>query len=43
MERVALEFSDDRGTSLVLANSDKGKKLFDHVKQDIVRKQTGLA
>lgn len=43
VERVAPEFADDRGTSLVLVNSDKGKKLFDRVKQDIVWKQTDLA
>lgn len=35
IENVAPEMNDDRGTSLVIIRSDKGKKMFDSVKSDL--------
>lgn len=32
---IEKELDDDKGTSLVLINSDKGKKVFDEIKQNI--------
>ena len=34
------EMDDDKGTSLVIINSDKGKKLFDSIKEHTVSKET---
>lgn len=36
IENVEPEMFNDKGVSLVLANSDKGKKLFDAVKEDLI-------
>lgn len=35
IERINKEFDDDKGTSLVLLNNDKGKELFDDIKDKI--------
>ena len=35
IENIAPEMNDDRGTSLVIIRSDKGKKMFDSVKSDL--------
>ena len=42
VESVLPHMSDDRGTSLVLVHSDKGKVLFDAAKNDIVFCKTEL-
>lgn len=42
IENAAPEFDDDKGTSLVLINSEKGKKIFDYVKRDLKYKETDI-
>lgn len=39
IENVAPEMDDDRGTSLVIINSEKGKKIFEQIKDKINYKQ----
>lgn len=42
IEKAAPKFADDKGTSLVLVNSNAGKILFDSVKDDILWQKTRL-
>ena len=39
IENIAPEMDDDRGTSLVIINSEKGKKIFEQIKDKINYKQ----
>ena len=39
IENVTPEMDDDRGTSLVIINSEKGKKIFEQIKDKIIYKQ----
>ena len=39
----AAHLDDDRGVSLVMINTDKGKKMFDSVKKDIIAEETGVS
>ncbi|SNU06241.1 Coenzyme F420 hydrogenase/dehydrogenase, beta subunit N-term [Lachnospiraceae bacterium] len=42
IEKVAPEFDDNNGVSLVLINTDKGKKFFDNIKNAIDFKVTNI-
>ena len=42
IEKVAPEFNDNKGTSLVLVNTDKGKRIFEAIKEDILFKETNI-
>lgn len=42
IEKAAPEFADNKGTSLVMVNSDVGKKLFDSIQDHIVWKATKI-
>ena len=42
IEKTAPELDDNKGTSLVLINNEKGEKVFDAVKSSVKRKQTEL-
>lgn len=42
IEKAAPEFDDNKGVSLVLANTDKGTKVFDECKKNLVWKQTRI-
>ena len=42
IEKAAPEFDDDKGTSMVFVNSEKGNALFESVKKDLHWKQTQL-
>lgn len=39
IENVAPEMDDDKGTSLVIVNSEKGKQIFEQIKDKIIYKQ----
>ena len=39
IENIAPEMDDDKGTSLVIINSEKGKKIFEQIKDKINYKQ----
>ncbi|MHB9941098.1 (4Fe-4S)-binding protein [Clostridium sporogenes] len=39
IDNIAPEFDDDKGTSLVLINSDKGKTIFEKLQQKMIVKQ----
>lgn len=42
IEKAAPEFDDNKGVSLILVNNEKGEKLFDSIKEDIIWKATRL-
>lgn len=42
IEKAASEFDDNKGVSLVLVNIDKGIKVFDECKENLVWKQTRI-
>ena len=42
IEKVAPEFDDDKGVSLVLVNNEAGEKIFEKVKKRLIWKQTKL-
>lgn len=42
IEKAAPEFDDNKGVSLVLVNTDKGIKVFDECKENLVWKQTRI-
>lgn len=42
IQNVIPEMDDDQGTSLVFVNSEKGKKIFEQLKSQIVYKKTDL-
>lgn len=42
VENVHTQFSDDKGTSLVVLNSKKGKDVFNEIKQDFIYEPTDL-
>ena len=42
IQNVMPEMDDDQGTSLVFVNSEKGKKIFEQLKNQIVYKKTDL-
>lgn len=42
IEKVAPEFDDNKGVSLVLVNNEAGKKAFEKVKEELIWKQTKL-
>lgn len=42
IEKVAPEFDDNKGVSLVLVNNESGKKAFEKVKEGLIWKQTKL-
>lgn len=42
IQNVMPEMDDDKGTSLLCINSNKGKMLFDEIKNDIVYKTTSI-
>ena len=39
IENIAPEMDDDKGTSLVIINSEKGKQIFEQIKDKIIYKQ----
>ena len=39
IENIAPEMDDDKGTSLVIVNSEKGKQIFEQIKDKIIYKQ----
>lgn len=42
IDQVLPEMNDDKGTSLVIINSEKGEKLFNEIKEKLVLKETNL-
>ena len=42
VENVHTQFSDDKGTSLVVLNSKKGKDVFNEIKQEFIYEPTDL-
>ena len=42
VENVHLQFSDDKGTSLVVLNSKKGKDVFNEINKNFIYEQTDL-
>lgn len=42
IEKAAPEFDDNKGVSLVLINNDKGAKVFEAIKEQIMRRKTRL-
>lgn len=42
VRKIHPEFNDDKGVSLVVINSEKGKDLFDNIKDKLVSKDTNL-
>lgn len=42
VRKIHPEFNDDKGVSLVVINSEKGKDLFDNIKDNLVFKDTNL-
>ncbi|MGN0656002.1 MAG: Coenzyme F420 hydrogenase/dehydrogenase, beta subunit C-terminal domain, partial [Ruminiclostridium sp.] len=42
IEKAAPEFDDNKGVSLVLINTDRGKELFEKIKSSVVWKETRL-
>ena len=42
IEKAAPEFADEKGVSLVLINSDKGKSFFESIREDVVYKKTRI-
>ena len=42
IDNIMPEMNDNKGTSLLIINSEKGKKLFNQIKKDAIYKGTNL-